>query len=102
MKQDKDLLINELLEKLTQAEKCIMRRLNSHRSFPPVSSARYMDMSSGIPFNDARDCDCDYCIEDRRWIVNYDNLYCRCIATTTVEHEDGSKFCVKCFRSVKQ
>lgn len=68
MKQDKDRLINELLEKLAQSKKCITRRLNYHHSFPPVSSARYIDMGSGIPFNKARDCDCDYCVEDREWI----------------------------------
>lgn len=30
------------------------------------------------------------------------SLHCHCIAPTTVEHEDGSKLCVKCFRSVRK
>jgi len=60
---------------IEQAKVCITRRLNYHRAFPPISSARYIDMDSGIPFNEARECDCDFCLEDREWIVNYDHNY---------------------------
>jgi len=31
----------------------------------------------------------------------HESLYCHCIAPTTIEHADGSKFCVKCFRSAR-
>lgn len=61
-----------LREAVEQARYCITRRLRYHQNYPPLGSARWTDRDKGIPGEDARDCDCDYCIEDRAWIAAHD------------------------------
>lgn len=61
--------IAEQARQLEQARYCIERRLKYHRNYPPQGSARWDDRHSGMSGDVARECDCDYCIEDRAWLA---------------------------------